>query len=155
MLSFLGITCLFVAAKLEEIYPPKLKTFAYVTDGACSESEILDMELVLMKTLKWKLTPITPATWVNIYLQILAYQRGELICTRSGADFIRASMRDTNRPSDAKLIKHLYDRVDYVKVIRLVDLAILDSQSLNFTYSTISAAAIYHIKGKHIYTKLS
>lgn len=105
------------------------------------------MELVLMKTLKWKLTPITPATWVNIYLQILAYQSGAIICTRSGADFIRSSIRDTNKPSDARLIKHLYDRIDYVKVIRLVDLAILDAQSLNFTYSMLSAAAIFHVKG--------
>jgi cyclin E len=136
-----------VAAKLEEIYPPKLKTFAYVTDGACSEGEILDMELVLMKQLKWKLTPITPATWVNIYLQILAYRSGPIVCTRSGSDFVRSSIRDSNKPSDARLIKHLYDRVDYVRVIRLVDLAILDAQSLNFTYSMLSAAAIYHIKG--------
>lgn len=147
-LQLIGITCLFVAAKLEEIYPPKLKTFAYVTDGACSEAEILDMELVLMKTLKWKLTPITPATWVNIYLQILAYRNGAIICTRSGADFIRSSIRDTNKPSDARLIKHLYDRIDYVRIIRLVDLSILDAQSLNFTYSLLSAAAIFHTKGR-------
>lgn len=44
-----GITCLFIAAKVEEIYPPKIAEFAFVTDGACSENEILDMELVILK----------------------------------------------------------------------------------------------------------
>ena len=39
-----GITCLFIAAKVEEIYPPKIQEFAFVTDGACSDIEILDME---------------------------------------------------------------------------------------------------------------
>ena len=48
-LQLLGITALFIAAKLEEIYPPKLSEFAYVTDGACTESEILDKELVMLK----------------------------------------------------------------------------------------------------------
>ena len=44
-----GVTCLFIAAKVEEIYPPKIHEFAFVTDGACSENEILDMELVILK----------------------------------------------------------------------------------------------------------
>jgi len=33
----------------QEIYPPKLHQFAYVTDGACTEDEILSMELIIMK----------------------------------------------------------------------------------------------------------
>uniref|UniRef100_A0A2K5DJY7 Cyclin C-terminal domain-containing protein n=1 Tax=Aotus nancymaae TaxID=37293 RepID=A0A2K5DJY7_AOTNA len=46
----IGISSLFIAAKLEEIYPPKLHQFAYVTDGACSD-EILTMEFMIMKLL--------------------------------------------------------------------------------------------------------
>lgn len=34
---------------MQEIYPPKLAEFAYVTDGACSETEILEQELVILK----------------------------------------------------------------------------------------------------------
>ena len=40
-LQLIGVTCLFIAAKIEEIYPPKLVEFANVTDGACSKEEIL------------------------------------------------------------------------------------------------------------------
>ena len=67
---FSGITCLFIAAKIEEIYPPKLQEFAYVTDGACSEEEILSMELVIIKGLNWGLCPMTPNSWVKLYLQV-------------------------------------------------------------------------------------
>lgn len=35
----------------KEIYAPKLQEFAYVTDGACSEEDILRMELVILKVL--------------------------------------------------------------------------------------------------------
>lgn len=48
-LQLVGTTALFIAAKTEEIYPPKISEFAYVTDGACTESEILDQELLMLK----------------------------------------------------------------------------------------------------------
>lgn len=44
-----GITCLQLATKNEEIYPPKMAEYAYVTDGACSESEIISKEIVICK----------------------------------------------------------------------------------------------------------
>lgn len=34
---------------MQEIYPPKVHQFAYVTDGACTEEEILSMEIIIMK----------------------------------------------------------------------------------------------------------
>lgn len=37
-----------MAAKMEEIYPPKLNEFAYVTDGACTDADLLDMEKILL-----------------------------------------------------------------------------------------------------------
>jgi len=37
-----------MAAKMEEIYPPKLTEFAYVTDGACTDEDLLDMEKILL-----------------------------------------------------------------------------------------------------------
>lgn len=46
--QLLGITALFVAAKIEEIYPPHLADFAYVTDETCLEENILQMEIELM-----------------------------------------------------------------------------------------------------------
>lgn len=48
-LQLIGITCLFIAAKIEEIYPPKIHEFAYVTDTACTDDEILGQELIILK----------------------------------------------------------------------------------------------------------
>ena len=48
-LQLVGVTALFIAAKLEEIYPPKLSEFSYVTDGACTDDEILVQELIMLK----------------------------------------------------------------------------------------------------------
>ena len=48
-LQLIGVSALFFAAKLEEIYPPKLAEFAYVTDSACTEVEMREMELMMLK----------------------------------------------------------------------------------------------------------
>lgn len=36
----------------QEMYPPKVHQFAYVTDEACTEDEILSMEIIIMKVKK-------------------------------------------------------------------------------------------------------
>ena len=36
-------------SSFQEIYPPKVSEFAYVTDGACTVSNILDTELIICK----------------------------------------------------------------------------------------------------------
>ncbi|XP_037959517.1 G1/S-specific cyclin-E isoform X2 [Teleopsis dalmanni] len=69
-LQLIGITCLFVAAKVEEIYPPKINEFAYVTDGACQEDDILKQEVMLLQALDWDINPVTPISWLGIYLQL-------------------------------------------------------------------------------------
>ncbi|KAM7352798.1 cyclin E isoform 2-T3 [Cochliomyia hominivorax] len=69
-LQLIGITCLFVAAKVEEIYPPKIGEFAYVTDGACQESDILQHEILLLQALEWSISPVTPIGWLGVYMQL-------------------------------------------------------------------------------------
>ena len=41
-------TCVF-NFQFQEIYPPKLADFAYVTDGACLADEIIYTELIICK----------------------------------------------------------------------------------------------------------
>lgn len=74
-LQLIGITCLFIAAKVEEIYPPKLSEFAYVTDGACREEDILKQELIILTALKWQINPVTIMGWLSVYMQLNVSKR--------------------------------------------------------------------------------
>ena len=40
-LQLVGTTCLFIAAKYEEVYPPKMAEFVDVTDGACTKKQVV------------------------------------------------------------------------------------------------------------------
>ncbi|XP_066601041.1 G1/S-specific cyclin-E1-like [Prorops nasuta] len=132
-LQLIGITCLFIAAKVEEIYPPKISEFAYVTDGACTEEEILGMELIVLKGLGWNLSPVTIPGWLNIYMQI-----------ESG---------DWTRPN--AFIYPQYGGLQYSQAAQLIDLATLDEGSLKYPYSHIAAAAVYHTQGRESALRVS
>ncbi|XP_012284988.1 G1/S-specific cyclin-E [Orussus abietinus] len=132
-LQLIGITCLFIAAKVEEIYPPKIAEFAYVTDGACTEEEILGKELVVLKGLGWNLSPVTAPGWLNIYMQV-----------ESG---------DWSRPK--AFIYPQYEGLQYSQAAQLLDLATLDEGSLKFPYSHIAAAAVYHTQGRECALRVS
>ena len=49
ILSLIFLNFVIIIYHFQEIYPPKISEFAYVTDGACTESEILDQELLMLK----------------------------------------------------------------------------------------------------------
>ncbi|XP_060561398.1 G1/S-specific cyclin-E-like isoform X2 [Ruditapes philippinarum] len=134
-LQLIGITCLFIAAKLEEIYPPKLAEFAYVTDGACTEDEILDQELVILKAINWDLSPVTANGWLNIYLQV------------SNVENIHGGEHGFVFPQ--------YSSHVFVQIARLLDLCILDIESLQFQYSVLAAAALFHQSSRDLVLSVS
>jgi cyclin E len=118
------VTCLFIGAKIEEIYPPKLNEFSYVTDGACSDEEILAMELVVLKELNWGLSPMTPNAWMKMYMQVANVDR-------------RADSH-----SAATFVTPQFTGLPFCRVMQLVDLCVLDMKSLSFSYSVLAASAL-------------
>lgn len=126
-LQLVGITALFLAAKVEETCPPKLAEFAYVTDRACSENDILVMEIRMLEALNWDLTPITPNAWVFLFLQMVNADRGH--------------MNDEFHMPE-------FSAHCFVQIMRLLDLCTLDMGSLNYPYSVLTTSAIYHMAAK-------
>ena len=61
-LQLVGITAMFIACKYEEIYPPDLKDFVYITDGAYVRSDVLKMEHKMLACLNFDIT--FPTQWV-------------------------------------------------------------------------------------------
>uniref|UniRef100_A0A3B5B8J8 Cyclin B1 n=1 Tax=Stegastes partitus TaxID=144197 RepID=A0A3B5B8J8_9TELE len=54
-LQLVGVTAMFLASKYEEMYPPEISDFAYVTDRAYTTAQIRDMEMTILRVLKFKL----------------------------------------------------------------------------------------------------
>ncbi|XP_041625038.1 G1/S-specific cyclin-E2 isoform X2 [Vulpes lagopus] len=116
---------------LEEIYAPKLQEFAYVTDGACSEEDILRMELIILKALKWELCPVTVISWLNLFLQVDA-------------------LKDA-----PKVLLPQYSQEKFIQIAQLLDLCILAVDSLEFQYRILAAAALCHFTSIEVVKKAS
>lgn len=66
-LQLLGITCMLIAAKYEEIYPPSIDEFVYISDNTYTRDEVLTMESVIITSLKFHLTAATPWEFCRRY----------------------------------------------------------------------------------------
>ena len=64
-----GITCLFIAAKYEEIYPPGLGDFVYVCADTYSAYQILEMEGVILNRLNFNLVYTSCLQLFGIYAE--------------------------------------------------------------------------------------
>jgi len=54
-LQLVGVTALLLASKFEEMYPPQVKDFVYVTDKAYSEDEVMNMEVSMLTVLDFRI----------------------------------------------------------------------------------------------------
>nr|CAH7752674.1 unnamed protein product [Callosobruchus chinensis] len=134
-LQLVGVTCLFLASKLEEVYPPKLSEFSYVCDGACTPDDILACELLILNSLGWDLNIMTPSDWLNLYMQI-HFQAPKVTRQRLHVDMNR------------EFFFPQYSGYQFTRASQLLDIFSLDPGFLKFSYSTIAAAAMYFMYGK-------
>ena len=141
--QLIGVTALFVASKIEEIYPPKVSDFIRSCDDGYTAVEILAQENLLIQKLKWIMNPPTLGTWSNWYLS-----QWDL--------YIESAPFAINHPLVQKLDEPIQFRKPCEKsysrfreINQLIDCAILDIESLQYNPRTLLAAFMYLILGKH------
>ncbi|XP_043710712.1 putative cyclin-A3-1 isoform X2 [Telopea speciosissima] len=120
-LQLLGISCMLIAAKYEEISPPHVEDFCYITDNTYKKEEVVKMESDILKFLNFEMGNPTIKTFLrkftkaaqddqkspNLQLEFLGCYLGELSlldysCIRFLPSMVAASIvflsRFTKRP---------------------------------------------------------
>jgi hypothetical protein len=59
-----------IACKYEEIYPPIVKDFVYITDNAYTKPEILEMERIILQTLDFNISVNSSFRFLERYCKI-------------------------------------------------------------------------------------
>lgn len=172
-LQLLGITSLFLAAKIEEIDPPRLARFSYITDGACTDEDIQMQEMDLLQTLNWIMNPVTVYDWLRLYLQTtyhyLVKQKSKNgnaspRVTRASAKMKNGkSGKDAGKKEEAVLPTSLskmevsgayiedvgFNEMVFVQMCQLLDLSILDVNSLKWQPWELAASILYHFSSQN------
>jgi len=67
-LQLVGAACMLIAAKFEEIYPPEVAEFVYITEDTYTSKQVLRMEHLILKTLSFDISVPTCDSFINRYL---------------------------------------------------------------------------------------
>ena len=68
-LQLVGVTCMLIAAKYEEIYAPQVDEFCYITDNTYTRDQVLDMERQVLALLSFELTQPTCKSFLRRFLR--------------------------------------------------------------------------------------
>jgi hypothetical protein len=77
-LKLVACTAAFIAAKFEEIDPPEVRDFAYITDQACRKEAILTTEVTMLTALEFCLCRPTPAHYIRRFRQERLFSEAHL-----------------------------------------------------------------------------
>ncbi|KAL6624727.1 hypothetical protein ACP70R_032048 [Stipagrostis hirtigluma subsp. patula] len=68
-LQLLGVACLLIAAKHEEICPPLVEELCYITDNSYTKDEVLQMEASVLSYLKFEMTAPTAKCFLRRFVR--------------------------------------------------------------------------------------
>ena len=121
-IQLVGITCLLISAKNEEIAIPELSYFALACDNIYSKKEIINQEIVILKALNWKIQYINLCDLGNL----LTFEWDSIITS------LNKDLNDID-----KFPKFRNDR-EYKNILLDHFFQILDFISLDYFYNFIS-----------------
>ncbi|KAJ6246221.1 cyclin-a2-4 [Anaeramoeba flamelloides] len=68
-LQLVAISCLFIASKYEEIYPPELEDLSALTKYGCTPDQILKCETMILNCLRFQCTVVTSKQLLRWYIR--------------------------------------------------------------------------------------
>jgi G2/mitotic-specific cyclin-B, other len=72
-LQLVGISSMLIACKYEEIYPPEIKEFIYVTDNAYIQDQVLEAENSILRCLNFNLTTPSSFRFLQRYSRVCEF----------------------------------------------------------------------------------
>ncbi|XP_052211978.1 G2/mitotic-specific cyclin-B2-like [Dreissena polymorpha] len=79
VLQLLGITCLLLAAKFHERFPPEITDLCRLTDDTYKPDQVLKMERYVLKKLEFNLNLPGPIVFLDRFLMVNACDKNDLI----------------------------------------------------------------------------
>eukprot|EP01113_Clastostelium_recurvatum_P043175 TRINITY_DN7095_c0_g2_i3.p1 TRINITY_DN7095_c0_g2~~TRINITY_DN7095_c0_g2_i3.p1 ORF type:complete len:528 (+),score=55.69 TRINITY_DN7095_c0_g2_i3:75-1586(+) len=71
-LQLVGVACMLIASKYEEIYPPSVEDFVYIADNTYSREQVMQMESQVLDQLGFVLTVATPKVFLRRFQRAAA-----------------------------------------------------------------------------------
>ena len=130
-LQLVGTASIYLASKYEEITPPDIAEFVYITDDTYTRKQVLRMEHIILKVLEFRLSAPTANWFLQYFLR-----------------YISAATRSTTATTTCNKAQR---RIGHLAAYA-AELALIDGERfLAYVPSQIASAALYlayHVLGK-------
>lgn len=138
-LQLVGVSALFLAAKMEEVYTPKLSSMVAVSDGAYSPEAVRECELRMYHIIEMRITPPTLAMWA----QLLTAEWDRFVRARGGA--LRGALPLLPRSLFREPSESSYAL--FRELMQLSDTALMDVLTLQYKPRALACALLYIVLG--------
>lgn len=140
-LQLVGVCCLIIAAKFEEIVCPNMQIYAYTTGGAYTTEVIVQFEQTLLKVLGWSLKYPTMSLWANM----ISFRWD------SWVNLNRAISISPQLFSKLPIFRiGSLESFSFNRFFRCADLVVLDFEYVNYDPCKFLCAVLYLLVGRFI-----
>ena len=141
-LQLVGLTALFLSAKMEEVYTPKVENMVAAANNTYPAQQILALEHSLYFALNFKITPPTLNLWANWYMT-----QWDNFVDEPGIAKVHPLLKSQRSPVKFRLPSEQSYSL-YREFMQLIDTAILDVKTLQYKQRALIAAFLYVLLGK-------
>ena len=100
-LQLIGVTCMLIACKYEEIYSPEVFDFVYITENSYEKKDIINLELEILVLLEFNITVPTSNSFYEIISSSLSFSTQEFYLGKYLLEmFLRDYRRLKYKPSE-------------------------------------------------------
>ena len=135
-LKLIGVTCISISAKIEEVQIPKLVEYADLINDFYKIEDITNIEKKICGTLGWKLIPMTISSWLNWYTC-----QWDLFV--HSIDDIKSKLLLLSDDDNILFFKRQNEAsyYNYRRIYQLIDLIVLDYHSYKYEIRYLIAAS--------------
>ena len=97
-LQLIGVTCMLISCKYEEIYSPEVYDFIYITENSYEKKDIIDLEMEILTLLDFNITVPTSNSFYEIISSLLCFSTQEFYLGKYLLDMFLLDYRSLNFP---------------------------------------------------------
>ncbi|CAH8388876.1 unnamed protein product [Eruca vesicaria subsp. sativa] len=141
-LQLLGITCMLIASKYEEIYAPRVEEFCSITDNTYTRDQVLEMEKQVLAHFSFQVYTPTPKSFLRRFLRAA---QGSYLVIHFAICLPHKKDMKIYRYFDCCLLQSMHLELEFLASY-LTELTLIDYHFLKFLPSVIAASAVFLAK---------
>ena len=139
-LQLIGVTCMLIACKYEEIYSPEVFDFVYITENSYEKKDIINLEIEILSMLEFNVTVPTSNSFYEIISSLLCFNTQEFFLGKYLLELFLLDYRSLRyKPSE------IANTVCFIIVIhrRNNDITYLSESANDFIYNYTNNEMMY------------